>query len=383
MGAGSSVVPGSETAVAKEGVDVALPTKFTESSTADAFAKEMYLSTPKVDALTHVLSEESGREAFMKFLQTEYASENLDFFMAVEQMKKAAADTGMTAELASSAQNLMTTYLAPDSTTEVNVSDELRKSIEDAVAGKATKKELIAAFEEAQAETVKIMSLGAFPRFLMSDTFNDYRAREAEISKARIEAQIAAGGAGAEDIHTKMSKELDKLLVGTSWLNGLLASVENLPVCVSLAAANKEMPGFPLIYVNGAFETTTGYPRSEIIGQNCRFLQKGKKPGHEAEKESIRRLTMALREGRAVKVAITNFRKDGTPFRNLLAMKPIFDSEGGYAFVLGIQFDIGTSDASAKKMKIIDDLFRVLPNTVMAGATATTMGFDASSVKKT
>jgi PAS domain S-box-containing protein len=382
MGAAGSVPATDAEKVAK--VEVALPSNFNEKTDKkeDMFAKEMYLSTPKVDALAHVLSEESGREAFMNFLRTEYASENLDFYNAVEEMKKKASASGMTAELAAQAQGLMTMYLTPGSTTEVNVSDELRQSISDAMAGKGTKKDLMAAFEEAQAETVKIMAMGAFPRFLMSETFNEYREKEAAAAQARLEAQRAAGGEAEGDVHSKMSKELDKLLIGTSWLNGLLASVENLPVCVSLAAANKELPGFPLIYVNAAFESTTGYPRTEIIGQNCRFLQKGKKPGHEAEKESIKRLSLALREGRAVKVAITNFRKDGTPFRNLLAMKPIFDSEGGYAFVLGIQFDIGTADASAKKMKIIDDLFRVLPNTVMAGATATTMGFDASTVKK-
>jgi PAS domain S-box-containing protein len=31
--------------------------------------------------------------------------------------------------------------------------------------------------------------------------------------------------------------------------------------------------GFPLVYVNAEFERVTGYPREEIIGQNCRFLQ--------------------------------------------------------------------------------------------------------------
>ena len=66
----------------KEDVEIALPTKFVESNNfADIFAKEMYCSTPKVDALQHVLSEEAGREAFMKFLSTEYASENLEFFL--------------------------------------------------------------------------------------------------------------------------------------------------------------------------------------------------------------------------------------------------------------------------------------------------------------
>lgn len=168
-----------------------------------------------------------------------------------------------------------------------------------------------------------------------------------------------------------MANELDKLLVSTSWLNGLLTSVENLPICVSIAAANKQMTGFPLIYVNAAFETITGYNRSEIIGQNCRFLQKGKEDNHIAEPESISRMTESLRDSKPVRVAITNFRKDGTPFRNLLAMKPIFDSNGDYAFVLGIQFDIGNKDASAEKMRIVDDLFRVIPDTVMAGADTT------------
>jgi hypothetical protein len=77
MGAAGSVPPPTE----GEKVVVALPTKFKESAnSADIFAKEMYLSTPKDDALKHVLSEESGREAFMNFLRTEYASENLEFF---------------------------------------------------------------------------------------------------------------------------------------------------------------------------------------------------------------------------------------------------------------------------------------------------------------
>lgn len=82
MGAAGSVPPPTSN---DEKVVVALPTKFKESkNSADIFAKEMYLSTPKDDALKHVLSEESGREAFMNFLRTEYASENLEFFSVRE-----------------------------------------------------------------------------------------------------------------------------------------------------------------------------------------------------------------------------------------------------------------------------------------------------------
>lgn len=174
------------------------------------------------------------------------------------------------------------------------------------------------------------MAMGAFPRFLLSSTFLEWRQLERSAAKTTIEAQagiVQQFISGDDDslVEMAMSRELDRVLVSTSWLTGLLASIESLPVSVSLAAASDNMRGFPLIYVNAAFEAATGYDRSEIIGQNCRFLQIGKDPGHHAEAESVRRLTYALKDAKPVKVAITNFKKDGTPFRNLLAMKPITD----------------------------------------------------------
>lgn len=82
MGAAASVevIDKDGNAVVKESQSQVLP-KFNEKDRIDIFAKEMYLSSPKIDALQHVLSEEGGREAFMKFLRTEYAAENLDFFI--------------------------------------------------------------------------------------------------------------------------------------------------------------------------------------------------------------------------------------------------------------------------------------------------------------
>lgn len=256
-------------------------------------------------------------------------------------------------DLTTQARAIVSTYLQPGLSSEVTLPEELKNSISSMVSGElvASEEDLLGAFEEAQNETVRIMATGAFPRFLQSAGFIKYRTLT-HITDPEVQV--------------KMTKELDDLLENTSWLAHLLSSVENLPVCVSLAAANKMLSGFPLIYVNAAFESTTGYPREEIIGQNCRFLQMGKVAGHISEVESIQLMSTALREGRQVKVSITNFKKDGTPFRNLLAMKPIFDMKGKYIFVLGIQFDIGDGKASPKKMRIIDDLFRVLPNTITA-----------------
>lgn len=259
------------------------------------------------------------------------------------------------------AENLIETYLRPGAPTEVNVSDELRISIGEGFdKGNAGSLELVIAFKLAQAEIIKIMALGAFPRFITSVAFAEYRVSSKKLAVDAMVSQVYH--------RISMANELEYLLVSTSWLKRLLTSVENLPVCVSIATANKEMRGFPLIYVNKTFETTTGYSRKEIIGQNCRFLQIGKKVGHTSEVECVSKMSVGLRDNKHIKVAITNFRKDGTPFRNLLAMKPIFDTNGEYSFVLGLQFDIGLKDACAEKIQFIDALFSVIPNTMMAGA---------------
>ena len=67
--------------------------------------------------------------------------------------------------------------------------------------------------------------------------------------------------------------QLTRFLRANPWLKALVGSFEDLPVCISIASASAEMRGFPLVYVNKCFEMITGYNRSEIIGQNCKFLQ--------------------------------------------------------------------------------------------------------------
>lgn len=67
-----------------------------------------------------------------------------------------------------------------------------------------------------------------------------------------------------------------------------------------------------------------------------------------------------------MKVAITNFKKDGTPFMNLLALKPIFDCDGNYAFVVGIQFDIGEDYGASGRLRMVDSVLSSLPDSVAA-----------------
>jgi len=51
----------------------------------------------------------------------------------------------------------------------------------------------------------------------------------------------------------------------------LAAAFSEIECGVTIADPNLE--DTPLIYANAAFERMTGYPRAELLGRNCRFLQ--------------------------------------------------------------------------------------------------------------
>eukprot|EP01036_Dinobryon_divergens_P028439 gene28439-37380_t len=155
------------------------------------------------------------------------------------------------------------------------------------------------------------------------------------------------------------SQEMHSMLQHSYGLANVFAAVENLRYCVTLATARKDRPGFPLVYVNKAFEAATGYKRKDIIGRNCSFLQ-----SESTEKDQIQLLAKALATAQPVKVALTNRRKDGSDFLNLLAMKPMFDAKGVYSYVIGVQyvFSPETTYIHRQDFQLIDDLLYSFPN---------------------
>lgn len=177
-----------------------------------------------------------------------------------------------------------------------------------------------------------IVAMGAIPRYLSSHYYKDWSL--AHLKVVRDSSKLSEFEGQTEEIaaeHTpkfgmkEASRELDRVLMSSIWLREMLVAIENLPLCVSVASASNKMRGFPLIYVNTAFETTTGYRRDEIIGQNCRFLQSHGLEVPIGQDENISKISHSLKEAQPIKIALTNYRKDGSSFHNLLAMKPIMD----------------------------------------------------------
>jgi PAS domain S-box-containing protein len=107
-----------------------------------------------------------------------------------------------------------------------------------------------------------------------------------------------------------------------AWVGPLLSAA--IDDSVAVAVSDAQLPGFPLVMVNRAFEALTGYAAGEILGSNCRFLQ-----CEQSESQAIAQLADALRQQRPCEVRITNRRKDGSFFVNLLAMRPVLDSITG------------------------------------------------------
>ena len=99
--------------------------------------------------------------------------------------------------------------------------------------------------------------------------------------------------------------------------------------------ADMRMRGQPIIQVNTAFETVTGYPAAEAIGKNCRYLQ-----GSDRMQPEIAGIRASLTEGRACSVTLRNYRRDGTMFRNALRLAPLHDNDGQVTHFVGVIRDV-------------------------------------------
>jgi PAS domain S-box-containing protein len=103
----------------------------------------------------------------------------------------------------------------------------------------------------------------------------------------------------------------------------------------SIVITDPNQPDDPLVYVNPAFERTTGYPAEEALGRNCRFLQ-----GEDHDQPALEELRTAIHEERHCTVVLRNYRKDGTLFWNELSVYPVRDEKGHMTNFVGVQNDV-------------------------------------------
>ena len=103
------------------------------------------------------------------------------------------------------------------------------------------------------------------------------------------------------------------------------------------------LPGCPIVFASDGFLELTGYGRYEVLGRNCRFLQ-----GPATDRETVAELRAAVAERRECAVRILNYKKDGTPFWNMLTLAAMRDAAGEARFLIGVQVDVTAAPAPAE-----------------------------------
>jgi len=206
-----------------------------------------------------------------------------------------------------------------------------------------------AAFEmimEQKKQALNVIAIEALPKFVQS------KACVPVVEKMTAAAQ------------NKMMKSDDLLWSEyqvpedvAGWLYAFISVAMTYPACIVIS--DMTIPGNPMCFVNTEFCRITGYDLREVQGRNCRFLQ-----GPRTEPASVAVIQDTLRRGVDCHVKITNYRKNGENFQNLLTMRPVHDSNGVYRYCIGVQFEITPNDPKLKsRLAKLDKLIQLLPKT--------------------
>lgn len=130
---------------------------------------------------------------------------------------------------------------------------------------------------------------------------------------------------------------------------------------IVITDADPETGGWPVSYVNEAFELLTGWRAEEVIGRSLSILQ-----GEETDPEPVAEMVAALREGEECWVTLRNYRRDGSPFWNEVFLTPVHDADGVARRYIGVLHDVTARVTSAVELEEAEARYRTLIETIPA-----------------
>jgi len=159
---------------------------------------------------------------------------------------------------------------------------------------------------------------------------------EAFDAKSRAIAQELIDEALPAYLTHRITAVVTETLVRTITGNAIPAMQDLIPNLAEVyCITDPALPDNPIVYASDEFYNTTQYGRDYVIGRNCRFLQ-----GPKTSEATVRRMAEALTAGEELCETILNYRRDGTPFMNLLLLAPMYDNKGEVRYYLGAQIDV-------------------------------------------
>lgn len=161
--------------------------------------------------------------------------------------------------------------------------------------------------------------------------------------------------------------------------------LETLRSAIILCDATK--PENPIVALNSAFETLTGYGQNEVLGRSCNILQ-----AEDVDQPGIVDLRAAIKQRRPVQCILRNYRKDGSLFYNELFIGPIRNEQGVVTHFVGCQNVI--DDAHSAYLKTIardrfqqltpkeQEIFELIADGHTAKTAASSLGISISNAEK-
>ncbi|MFD2744337.1 MULTISPECIES: PAS domain-containing sensor histidine kinase [Sphingobacterium] len=138
--------------------------------------------------------------------------------------------------------------------------------------------------------------------------------------------------------------------LSTENINSLFQSALDASIS-GIIITDNNLPDNPIIYCNKSFERISGYSRKEIIGHNCRFLQRD-----DREQKVREELREAVKQGKPVNVEIRNYTKSGELFWNELYVSPITDDRGQVTHFIGVQNDVSARKKAEQELRMEREL---------------------------
>mmetsp|Transcript_18169 Transcript_18169/g.21767 ORF Transcript_18169/g.21767 Transcript_18169/m.21767 type:complete len:755 (+) Transcript_18169:451-2715(+) len=103
----------------------------------------------------------------------------------------------------------------------------------------------------------------------------------------------------------------------------------------NFVVSDPALPDCPIVFVSDDFCRLSQYPREEILGRNCRFMQ-----GPATDPRAVKEIREAVKSNSECTVRLINYKKNKQPFWNMLTLAPVLDENGKAKLYVGVQTDV-------------------------------------------
>jgi len=125
-----------------------------------------------------------------------------------------------------------------------------------------------------------------------------------------------------------------------------IVEADSRAICLADARAT----GCPIVYVNPAYESMTGYHRDEVLGRDFGFLTAGP-----SDREQLAAICLSMRDGKSRQTVFLGQRKDESSFWGDLSVCPISNDDGEVVLLACYMVDV-TAEKKVGTRHVSQDL---------------------------